>query len=1382
MTVRSAVGRRVAFIMAAVVALAVPPVGAPPRGVPIVEAAACVAPTFGGLAQFAAAHGTEAVVTGDFNNDGKVDAATANFPGNSVSVMTGDGSGGFGAAQTVPSGGTGPTALAVADLDGDHNLDLVVANQGSNNVTLLLGNGAGGFGAPAAFATNDQPVAVAVGDLDGNTTPDIAVAPLFGRAGVLYQTGSGAFGPYTALAATDPGINPTGVVVGDFDGSGGNDVAVSAIASELRVYFDDGHGGFQRRVVPMPAGAVDLAAGDFNNDGNLDLVAVDSVGGKAQVALGKGKVGAFDPPFMPAVTFAVGDTPVAVASGDVTADGNVDLVVANRFDDTISVLAGDGSGSFAAQLTFAAGDGPDRFALADVNADGALDVALPAANEDKLSVVLNTCPIGPVNLQVTGIEVTQSIQDMSNSVPLVAGKRTFVRVYVKGNVSIANMSARLSGNAGGVALGRPLWPLNPGAVITVPSAPNRARLDGGFYFELPASWLTGTVSLTAELNPFHNPNESSFADNSATINISFLATHALKVRLVNYIYKDTRGNVQRAPDWMFDAIESKLRREFPISKLDVSRGEFVDGGAPFSADTILTPNSTGGGDVGEMNRRMTAWRNGADPGVAYVGIALNRGGGIVDAIGGWNAIAGDEDTAAHEVGHLMGRSHTNCSGDEAGVDLSYPYAGGKIGGPASALDRFFGFDVGDTGLLYPVFPHVVANTTGDLMSYCGARWLSDYNYTRIRTYIDQTFTSYDPTGDFLQVYGQVDLTSQTASLSVLRRLSQVGVIPTLVPGQYHIRLFNAAGAQLADYSFSPTSSTQGGSWLQIAQVVTFVPGTRRIAIFSDLAGREIASSPVSASAPVVSVITPVAGSLASAGPVNVSWAAGDADGDALRYAVEYSPDAGASWRALAINLAGTSYSIDAGQLAGTGGSATGLLRVVATDGVQSADGDSGALVVAGKKPSIEIHSPLDGATFVRGQGVSLDATALDIEDGVLGDAEIAWSSDRDGTLGNGQLIQPSLLSLGTHVVTARATDSDGNTAAAAITVHVVGKLAGGSLPVANAGPDIQALEGQSVTLDGSGSSDPDGDPIAYSWSVVAATGPSVVLGGSPATPSFVATDSGTYVFRLTVSDGNQGASSDDVVVTVGNVAPVVSITAPSPGLVVPVGQAVTFAGGFNDPGVIDRHLAQWSFDALTTAGIVDEANRSVTATYAFAAPGVYQIRLTVSDRDGGSGSSSTVAGVDDFVVVYDPRGGFVTGGGWILSPAWSVPGNPSITGRATFGFVSRYANGATTPSGELEFDFDGARIKLHSVSYQWLVVAGASAQFKGTGSLNGVAGYGFLVTAKDQATKSDADKFRIKIWNQSTGQVVYDNSAGSPDDIDGANPQPIGGGSIVVHG
>jgi len=70
-----------------------------------------------------------------------------------------------------------------------------------------------------------------------------------------------------------------------------------------------------------------------------------------------------------------------------------------------------------------------------------------------------------------------------------------------------------------------------------------------------------------------------------------------------------------------------------------------------------------------------------------------------------------------------------------------------------------------------------------------------------------------------------------ASFSVLRRLSQVGVIPLLVPGQYHIRLFNAGGTQLADYQFSPTSTTQGGSSLQIAQVVNFVPGTRRIAIF-----------------------------------------------------------------------------------------------------------------------------------------------------------------------------------------------------------------------------------------------------------------------------------------------------------------------------------------------------------------------------------------------------------------------------------------------------------------------------------------------------------------------------------------------------------------------
>jgi hypothetical protein len=127
--------------------------------------------------------------------------------------------------------------------------------------------------------------------------------------------------------------------------------------------------------------------------------------------------------------------------------------------------------------------------------------------------------------------------------------------------------------------------------------------------------------------------------------------------------------------------------------------------------------------------------------------------------------------------------------------------------------------------------------------------------------------------------------------------------------------------------------------------------------------------------------------------------------------------------------------------------------------------------------------------------------------------------------------------------------------------------------------------------------------------------------------------------------------------------------------------------------------------------------------------------------------------------------------------------DPSLAGEATFGFVSKYQKGAAVPTGQTEFQFQVANFNFHSESYQWLVIAGAKAQYKGTGKVSGAAGYGFLFTATDgQVTGGGVvDKFRIKIWLISSGAVVYDNVLGVSEDIDNANPQAIGGGSIVIH-
>jgi hypothetical protein len=157
-----------------------------------------------------------------------------------------------------------------------------------------------------------------------------------------------------------------------------------------------------------------------------------------------------------------------------------------------------------------------------------------------------------------------------------------------------------------------------------------------------------------------------------------------------------------------------------------------------------------------------------------------------------------------------------------------------------------------------------------------------------------------------------------------------------------------------------------------------------------------------------------------------------------------------------------------------------------------------------------------------------------------------------------------------------------------------------------------------------------------------------------------------------------------------------------------------------------------------------------------------------------SGASSGLA------VTYDPSAGFVTGGGTIASPAGAYVADASMTGQASFGFVSKYQKGQSTPTGQTEFQFQTAKFNFHSELYDWLVVSGSKAQYKGTGTVNGVSGFSFMITAVDGST----DKFRMKVWNTGTSAVVYDNKLGQPDTFDAsttADTQPIAGGSIVVH-
>lgn len=291
--------------------------------------------------------------------------------------------------------------------------------------------------------------------------------------------------------------------------------------------------------------------------------------------------------------------------------------------------------------------------------------------------------------------------------------------------------------------------------------------------------------------------------------------------------------------------------------------------------------------------------------------------------------------------------------------------------------------------------------------------------------------------------------------------------------------------------------------------------------------------------------------------------------------------------------------------------------------------------------------------------------------------------------------------------------------------------------------------------------------------------------GSWTVPGFCGAASLRMAFqnRGVAQSGYWTISWDDIVVegTPGDHAgPVTSgvVAPPSPaGVVVPLTALIddSTTGGSTIAS------AQYSIDGgawvpmIAQDGVFDEVSESVSVNLSgFPDIGVYNICVRATDSKCNLGPQECT-----LLAVYDPTAGFVTGGGWIMSPADAYTPVPGAAGKATFGFVSKYKKGASVPDGNTEFQFKAGNLNFHSTGYDWLVVAGARAQFKGVGTINGAGEYSFMLTAIDGQVNGGGgvDKFRIKIWG--AGGTVYDNKMGSDDA--GSDATELGGGSIVIH-
>jgi hypothetical protein len=274
-------------------------------------------------------------------------------------------------------------------------------------------------------------------------------------------------------------------------------------------------------------------------------------------------------------------------------------------------------------------------------------------------------------------------------------------------------------------------------------------------------------------------------------------------------------------------------------------------------------------------------------------------------------------------------------------------------------------------------------------------------------------------------------------------------------------------------------------------------------------------------------------------------------------------------------------------------------------------------------------------------------------------------------------------------------------------------------------------------------------------------------------------DGRVYTITITATDGSGNITTETKTVVVAH-----NISSPRSGTSVKVGSTVNFAGTFWDVAG-NKHTAKWLIDdKIAVTGTVAEPsgmnNGTVTGSYKFTAPGVYKLKMNITDQKGVTTSTTTNGNYEAIIVVYDPNGGYTFGGGYFTSPAGALRSNPSTTGDVSYGYTVNYYKGATNPKGETQFEFKVGDFEYNALSFDYLSISGAKAQFKGTGRIiGGQSGVSFIMTVVDgQLDGSGVDKVRMKIYNKSTGQVHYDNQPGASD---AANPvTAVGANSTVV--